>query len=72
MRISERRLHAPHTAAGTRSRSAVRTRDAHVASAALLEKENRAALDLRLTTEDFAALDKAFPPPRGPKALEML
>ena len=35
-------------------------------------KENRAALDLRLTTEDFAALDKAFPPPRGPKALEML
>ncbi len=35
-------------------------------------KENRAALDLRLTAEDFAALDRAFPPPRGPKALEML
>ncbi len=35
-------------------------------------KENRAALDLRLTAADFAALDRAFPPPRGPKALEML
>ena len=35
-------------------------------------RENRAALDLHLTAEDFAALDKAFPPPRGASALEML
>jgi diketogulonate reductase-like aldo/keto reductase len=35
-------------------------------------KENFGALDLRLTAEDFSALDKAFPPPRGRKALEML
>jgi len=35
-------------------------------------KENRAALDLRLTKDDFAALDRAFPPPKGPRPLEML
>jgi diketogulonate reductase-like aldo/keto reductase len=35
-------------------------------------EENRAALDLRLTPEDLAALDAAFPPPRGPHPLEML
>jgi diketogulonate reductase-like aldo/keto reductase len=35
-------------------------------------KENVGALGLRLTAEDFAALDKAFPPPRGAKPLEML
>jgi diketogulonate reductase-like aldo/keto reductase len=34
--------------------------------------ENRAALDLRLTREDLARLELAFPPPRGPRPLEML
>jgi diketogulonate reductase-like aldo/keto reductase len=35
-------------------------------------RENRAALDLRLTAEDLASLDRAFPPPDGPQPLEML
>ncbi|MCW2236864.1 aldo/keto reductase [Azospirillum canadense] len=35
-------------------------------------RENRAALDLTLTAEDLADLDRAFPPPRGPRPLEML
>ena len=35
-------------------------------------RENRAALDLRLTEQDFAELDRAFPPPAGPAPLEML
>lgn len=35
-------------------------------------RENRAARDLRLDDEDLAALDRAFPPPRGPRALQML
>jgi diketogulonate reductase-like aldo/keto reductase len=35
-------------------------------------QENRAALDLRLTEQDLAALDRAFPPPTGPRPLEML
>jgi diketogulonate reductase-like aldo/keto reductase len=34
--------------------------------------ENRAALDLRLTDEDLAWLEAAFPPPDGPQPLEML
>src|SRR5438132_2380710 len=34
--------------------------------------ENRAALDLRLTSDDMAWLDLAFPPPTGPQPLEML
>ena len=34
--------------------------------------ENRAALDLRLTPEEIAELDRAFPPPSGPRPLEML
>ncbi|MGI5241823.1 aldo/keto reductase [Dactylosporangium sp. CA-139066] len=34
--------------------------------------ENRAALDVRLTAQDFADLDRAFPPPDGPTPLEML
>jgi diketogulonate reductase-like aldo/keto reductase len=33
---------------------------------------NRAAVDLELTQEDLAVLDRAFPPPRGPVPLEML
>ncbi|MBI4207771.1 MAG: aldo/keto reductase [Betaproteobacteria bacterium] len=35
-------------------------------------RENRGALDLRLTRRDFAELDRAFPPPGGPRPLEML
>jgi diketogulonate reductase-like aldo/keto reductase len=35
-------------------------------------QENRKALDLRLTTEDFSELDRAFPPPTGPQPLEMI
>jgi diketogulonate reductase-like aldo/keto reductase len=35
-------------------------------------RDNRAALDIRLTDEDLAELDQAFPPPTGPSSLEML
>lgn len=35
-------------------------------------RENRAAADLRLTDDDLATLDAAFPPPKGPQPLEML
>ncbi len=35
-------------------------------------REDRAALDLELTAQDLAALDRAFPPPRGRRPLEML
>ena len=35
-------------------------------------RENLAALDLSLSPADMAALDKAFPPPRRKKPLEML
>jgi diketogulonate reductase-like aldo/keto reductase len=35
-------------------------------------RENRAALDIRLTDQDLAELDRAFPPPDGPRPLEML
>ena len=35
-------------------------------------RENRAALDLILTAGDLNELDGAFPPPRGPRPLEML
>jgi diketogulonate reductase-like aldo/keto reductase len=35
-------------------------------------RENRGALDIELTAEDIKALDRAFPPPTGPQALEML
>jgi diketogulonate reductase-like aldo/keto reductase len=34
-------------------------------------RANRAAADIRLSTEDLAALDRAFPPPRRHRALEM-
>lgn len=34
--------------------------------------DNRAAADLRLTAEEHAALDAAFPPPRRKQALEMI
>ncbi|MEU8112867.1 aldo/keto reductase [Micromonospora sp. NPDC048986] len=35
-------------------------------------RENAEARDLRLTDEDVAELDTAFPPPTGPQPLEML
>jgi diketogulonate reductase-like aldo/keto reductase len=35
-------------------------------------EENRAATDLRLTDEDLAELDRAFPPPKRKRPLEML
>jgi diketogulonate reductase-like aldo/keto reductase len=35
-------------------------------------RENLAALDLTLDADDLAALDRAFPPPDGPRPLEML
>jgi diketogulonate reductase-like aldo/keto reductase len=35
-------------------------------------RENRAALDVRLTKEDLATLDRAFPPPTEPRPLEVL
>jgi diketogulonate reductase-like aldo/keto reductase len=35
-------------------------------------RENRRALDLELTQQDLAALDRAFPPPTRPRPLEML
>jgi diketogulonate reductase-like aldo/keto reductase len=34
--------------------------------------EDLAALDLRLTADDLATLDRAFPPPTKPKPLDML
>jgi diketogulonate reductase-like aldo/keto reductase len=35
-------------------------------------EENRAALDLRITAEDLAELDRAWPPPRRKLPLEMI
>jgi diketogulonate reductase-like aldo/keto reductase len=35
-------------------------------------RENRAALELQLSELDIAELDRAFPPPTGPRPLEML
>ncbi|MGV1014342.1 MAG: aldo/keto reductase [Methyloceanibacter sp.] len=35
-------------------------------------RENRAALDIRLSAADRAELDRAFPPPKAPRKLEML
>jgi diketogulonate reductase-like aldo/keto reductase len=35
-------------------------------------RENRAALDLQLTAQDLADLDRAFPPPTRPQPLEMI
>jgi diketogulonate reductase-like aldo/keto reductase len=35
-------------------------------------RENRAALDIVLAADDLAELDRAFPPPRGPRPLELL
>jgi diketogulonate reductase-like aldo/keto reductase len=35
-------------------------------------RENRAALKIELTAQDLAELDRAFPPPAGPRPLELL
>jgi diketogulonate reductase-like aldo/keto reductase len=35
-------------------------------------RDNRAALDIALTAEDLAELDRLFPPPRGKRSLEMI
>jgi diketogulonate reductase-like aldo/keto reductase len=35
-------------------------------------RENHAALEVRLTDADLAALDRAFPPPSGPQPLDTL
>lgn len=35
-------------------------------------RENRAALDIDLTEQDFGELNRAFPPPKGPRPLELL
>lgn len=35
-------------------------------------QQNRAALDIKLTAQDLAELDDAFPPPDGPESLEMI
>ena len=35
-------------------------------------EENLAALDVRLTADDLATLDRAFPPPKKPTPLDML
>jgi diketogulonate reductase-like aldo/keto reductase len=35
-------------------------------------RENHAALDLELTEHDLTVLDRAFPPPAGPRPLEVL
>jgi diketogulonate reductase-like aldo/keto reductase len=45
-----------------------------IPKAATLEhvRENRAALDIELTEQDLAELDRAFPPPAGPRPLELL
>jgi diketogulonate reductase-like aldo/keto reductase len=42
------------------------------AASAAHVRENRAALDLRLTEQDVAEFDRAFPPPTGRAPLEML
>jgi aryl-alcohol dehydrogenase-like predicted oxidoreductase len=44
-----------------------------VARAATLDhvRENRGALDLRLTLEDFAELDRSFPPQIQPRPAEL-
>jgi diketogulonate reductase-like aldo/keto reductase len=35
-------------------------------------RDNRAALDIRLTEQDLGELNRAFPPPKGPRPLELL
>ena len=35
-------------------------------------RQNRDSTNVQLTDADLAALDRAFPPPKGPRPLEML
>lgn len=42
------------------------------ASHAAHVEENRAALDITLSADDLAALDRAYPPPSSPRPLEMI
>ena len=35
-------------------------------------RENRAALDIKLTEQDLGELNRTFPPPKGPRPLELL
>jgi hypothetical protein len=35
-------------------------------------RENRKALDLKLDARSLAALDEAFPAPKGPQPLEVI
>jgi diketogulonate reductase-like aldo/keto reductase len=35
-------------------------------------RQNVAALDIKLTSQDFADLDRAFPPPTRKRGLEMI
>ena len=35
-------------------------------------RDNATALDVELTQDDLEALDRAFPPPDGPRTLEVL
>ena len=35
-------------------------------------RENRAALDIKFTEQDLGELNRAFPPPKGPRPLELL
>ena len=54
---------------------ALRQRDMMVIPKASSEahvRENRAALDIKLTEQDLGELDRAFPPPKGPRPLELL
>jgi diketogulonate reductase-like aldo/keto reductase len=54
---------------------ALRERDMMVVPKASSEahvRENRAALDIELTEQDLGELNRAFPPPKGPRPLELL
>jgi diketogulonate reductase-like aldo/keto reductase len=54
---------------------ALRQRDMMVIPKASSEahvRENRAALDIKLTEQDLGELNRAFPPPKGPRPLELL
>jgi diketogulonate reductase-like aldo/keto reductase len=42
------------------------------ASNAMHVRDNRAALDISLSQDDLAELDRAFPPPTGHRPLELL
>ncbi len=35
-------------------------------------RENRDAMDIHLTADDLADLDRAFPPPKRKRSLEMI